>query len=93
MNRQRALSSLSAVAIATGLLFLSLPSATQAQPPIVQPGAPGCTMGGCAWVADGSERKSRPVAIATADSELSARCRFMGSLRESVGLRLRLPIV
>ena len=41
MNRQRALSSLSAVTIATGLIFLSLASATQAQPPIVQPGAPG----------------------------------------------------
>ena len=41
MNRQRALSSLSAVTIATGLISLSLASATQAQPPIVQPGAPG----------------------------------------------------
>ena len=41
MNRQSAFRSLSAATIGTGLIFLSLASATQAQPPIVQPGAPG----------------------------------------------------
>ena len=41
MNRPSALRSLSAAAIGTGLALLSLASATQAQPPIVQPGAPG----------------------------------------------------
>ncbi|MYH30198.1 MAG: DUF305 domain-containing protein [Acidobacteria bacterium] len=41
MNRQSALRPLSAAIIGTGLLVLSLASATQAQPPIVQPGAPG----------------------------------------------------
>jgi len=41
MNRQSAFRSLSAATIGTSLIFLSLASATQAQPPIVQPGAPG----------------------------------------------------
>ena len=41
MNRTSALRSLFAAAIGTGLVFLSLAPATQAQPPIVQPGAPG----------------------------------------------------
>ena len=41
MNRQPPLRSLSTVAIATGLVLLSLASMSQAQPPIVQPGAPG----------------------------------------------------
>ena len=41
MNRPNALRSLFATAIGTGLALLSLASATQAQPPIVQPGAPG----------------------------------------------------
>ena len=41
MNRQSAFRSLSAATIGTGLIFLSLASATRAQPPIVQPGAPG----------------------------------------------------
>ena len=42
MNRQSAPRSLSAATIGSGLVFLSLAaSITQAQPPIVQPGAPG----------------------------------------------------
>ena len=41
MNRPTALRSLSAAAIGTGLVFLSFAPATRAQPPIVQPGAPG----------------------------------------------------
>ena len=41
MNRQPPLRSLSTVAVATGLVLLSLASMSQAQPPIVQPGAPG----------------------------------------------------
>ena len=41
MNRQSAFRSLSAAAIPTGLIFLLLASTAQAQPPIVQPGAPG----------------------------------------------------
>ena len=41
MNRQSALRSLCAVAFGTGLAFLSFAPAVQAQPPIVQPGAPG----------------------------------------------------
>ena len=41
MNRQSALRSLSAVTFGTGLVFLSFAPAIQAQPPIVQPGAPG----------------------------------------------------
>ena len=41
MNRQSALRSLLAPTVGIALLFLSLASATQAQPPIVQPGAPG----------------------------------------------------
>ena len=41
MNPQSPLRSLCTVAIATGSVFLSLASMSQAQPPIVQPGAPG----------------------------------------------------
>ena len=41
MNRPSALRSLSAAAIGTGVVLLSFAPATQAQPPIVQPGAPG----------------------------------------------------
>ena len=41
MNRPSALRSLSATAIGTGLVLLSSAPATHAQPPIVQPGAPG----------------------------------------------------
>ena len=41
MNRESALRSLSAATLGSGLVFLSLASMSQAQPPIVQPGAPG----------------------------------------------------
>lgn len=41
MNRQSALRPLFAATIGIGLIFLSLAPATRAQPPIVQPGAPG----------------------------------------------------